>query len=85
MKEFAPTRCCGLLAGLGIGATVHYYRALAAARERQGRPSRLVMTHVDVHRVLRLVNEDGTQQLAEYLATFLHQLRRLCSQGLICL
>jgi aspartate racemase len=37
------TRCLGLIGGLGPAATVHYYRELVAAIERQARVPRLLI------------------------------------------
>lgn len=64
-------RCLGLIGGLGVGATVHYYRELIAAHERQGRVPRLLMAHADIKRVYEILGTtkdlDG---LARYLGGF---------------
>ena len=64
-------RCLGLIGGLGVGATVHYYRELIAAHERLGRVPRLLMAHADIKRVYEILGTtkdiDG---LARYLGGF---------------
>jgi aspartate/glutamate racemase len=37
--------CLGLIGGLGLAATVFYYRELVSAIERQGRVPRLLIAH----------------------------------------
>jgi aspartate racemase len=68
-------RCLGLIGGLGVGATVHYYRELVAAHERQGRVPRLLMAHADIKRVYEILGTtkdlDG---LAHYLGGFAESL-----------
>jgi aspartate racemase len=61
-------RCLGLIGGLGPGATVHYYRELVAALERQGRVPRLLIAHADIHRVYAAVSGKDFDGLARYLA-----------------
>jgi aspartate racemase len=68
-------RCLGLIGGLGVGATVHYYRELIAAHESQGRVPRLLMAHADIKRVYEILGAtkdlDG---LAHYLGGFVESL-----------
>ncbi|HEY4140414.1 MAG TPA: aspartate/glutamate racemase family protein [Pseudolabrys sp.] len=68
-------RCLGLIGGLGVGATVHYYRELIAAHERAGRVPRLLMAHADIKRVYEILGAtkdlDG---LARYLGGFVESL-----------
>jgi len=71
----AESSCLGLIGGLGVGATVHYYRALARAHERLQKPLRLVMVHADVHRVLGYVQAKQLGDLTEYLAALIRQLK----------
>lgn len=47
------SRCLGLLGGVGIGAAVHYYEALAAAHAAKGEPLPLVMVNADMPTGLR--------------------------------
>jgi len=68
-------RCLGLVGGLGVGATVHYYRALARAHEEQGRLLDIVIVHAEIFRVFRYVDEGDRQGLAEYLNGFILRLQ----------
>ena len=67
--------CLGLIAGLGVGATVHYYRELAKAHQARGSALQLVMVHADMHRVLDHVRAGKRTGLAEYLAGLIGRLR----------
>jgi len=78
MSDGAVGRCIGLIGGLGVGATVHYYQELAKAHGAQGRVLSLVMVHADVNRVLRAAQADDKAGLAEYLAGLID---RLASAG----
>jgi aspartate racemase len=61
-------RCLGLIGGLGPLATVHYYRELVAAHEKQSRVLRLMMAHADIAQVYVYVNAKDFDGLARYLA-----------------
>lgn len=61
------SRCLGLIGGLGIGATVHYYRALGKAHAAREVSMRLVMTHVEQRRVFDFMQKDDRNGLAGYL------------------
>ena len=61
-------RCLGLVGGLGPGATVHYYRELVAAHERQERSLRILIAHADIGRVYAAVNAKDFEGLARYFA-----------------
>ena len=63
-----PGRCLGLVGGLGPGATVHYYRELIAAHERQGRSLRILIAHAEIERVYAAVNAKDFDGLARYFA-----------------
>jgi len=78
MEEKAALRCLGLIGGLGVGATVHYYQALAKAHEARGYVLNLVMVHADMQRVLRGAGAGETARLAGYLAGLI---RRMASAG----
>ena len=67
-------RCLGLIGGLGVGATVHYYRALVAAHEKRARVPRLLIAHADVQRVYAAVTAKDLDGLARYLAGIATQL-----------
>ena len=76
MSDSTNARCLGLVGGLGVGATIHYYQTLVAAHGRIGRVPALVMVHADVGRVLADIAADNLAGLADYLSAFLHQLAR---------
>ena len=65
----------GLVGGLGVGATVHYYRELAAAHDKVGRPLTLSMVHAQMSRVFEHASAGDRDGLAGYLAGVLSQLR----------
>jgi len=68
-------RCLGLIGGLGVGATIHYYRELIAAHERLDHVPRLLMAHADISSVYEILGTtkdlDG---LARYLSGFVTSL-----------
>ena len=61
-------RCLGLIGGLGPGATIHYYRELLAAHEKQARVPRLLIAHADINYVYATVGAKDFNALARYLA-----------------
>src|SRR6202008_523091 len=63
-------RCLGLIGGLGVGATVYYYRGLLAAHEAAGRAAGLLIAHADVNRVRGFAENNDRAGLARYLAAF---------------
>ncbi len=69
-------RCLGLVGGLGVGATVHYYRELVKEHTLRGRVANIVMIHADVDRVLKDAAAGSKLQLAEYLSGLIHRLSR---------
>ena len=64
----------GLVAGLGLGAGIFYYRSLVNAHLTSGRSPRLVLVHADVRRVMAHAAARETRLLATYLAGLLGQL-----------
>ncbi|MFZ1867812.1 MAG: aspartate/glutamate racemase family protein [Steroidobacteraceae bacterium] len=64
----------GLVAGLGVGAAVFYYRSLVAAHLERGLSPRLLMAHADVRLAMRLAQERKVDELASYLVGLLNQL-----------
>lgn len=64
----------GLVAGLGVGAAMFYYRSLVAAHLEKGLTPRILMAHADVRQTMRLAQERKVDELAAYLAGFLRQL-----------
>jgi len=68
------SRTFGLVAGLGVGAGIFYYKSLVDAHLERGLSPRLLMVHADVRKVMRLAQEREAQELAEYLTGLLQQL-----------
>jgi len=66
--------CIGLIGGLGVAATVHYYKELVREHTVRGVQPNLLIAHADVNRVLSDAAKGQTLALAEYLAGFLHRL-----------
>jgi aspartate/glutamate racemase len=75
MTPTRATPCLGLIGGLGVGATIHYYQELVKAHAARGWTPHLLIVHADVNRVLTYVREGTITQLAEYLADLIRQLR----------
>ncbi len=69
------TRCLGLLAGLGVGAAIHYYKDLALAAEARGRALEMVMIHARTARVFEYVEAGDRDGLAGYLNGFIVRLQ----------
>ena len=64
----------GLVAGLGMGAGIFYYRSLVKAHLARGLSPNILMVHADVRRVMGHAAARETQKLAAYLTGLLHQL-----------
>jgi aspartate racemase len=64
----------GLVAGLGVGAGVFYYRSLVSAHLARGLSPSLLMVHADVRRVMALAGAREALELAEYLTGLLQRL-----------
>jgi aspartate racemase len=64
----------GLVAGLGVGAGIFYYRSLVNAYLARGQSARIVMVHAHVQKVMGLANARESRQLADYLVGLLGQL-----------
>jgi aspartate racemase len=73
MSEPKP-RPFGLVAGLGVGAGIFYYRSLVAEHLARGLSPQILMTHADVRLTMRLAQERKVDELASYLAGLLRQL-----------
>src|ERR1700682_4512668 len=61
-------RCRGLIGGHGRGATIHYYRELIAAHDKQARVPCLLIAHADINYVYAAVTAKDFDALARYLA-----------------
>jgi aspartate racemase len=70
--ELPPT--FGLVAGLGVGAGIFYYRSLVDAHRALGLTPNILMVHADVRRVMAHAAARETKELAAYLNALLHQL-----------
>jgi aspartate racemase len=67
-------KCLGLIGGLGVGATFHYYKAIVDAHTRLASAPNLLIAHADVTRVLAHAGIGQIRELAEYLSQFLWHL-----------
>ena|SRR5215469_1751535 len=74
MRNPEETTTLGLVAGLGVGAGIFYYRSLVSAHLTRGLSPRIVMVHADVRKVMALAAAHETRQLADYLGDLLRQL-----------
>jgi aspartate racemase len=72
----AQPRTFGLVAGLGMGAGIFYYKALVDAHLALGLSPRILMVHADVRRVMNHAAAREADLLAQYLAGLLGQLAR---------
>lgn len=68
--------CVGIVAGLGVDATVHYYEKITAACKARGVVPDLVFVHADVERGQGFVRAGDLDGLAAYLAGFIERLAR---------
>lgn len=64
----------GLVAGLGVGGGIFYYKALVDAHLSRGLSPRILMVHADVRRVMAHAAARETRELATYLTGLLRQL-----------
>lgn len=74
MATESQSRTFGLVAGLGVGAGIFYYRSLVRAHLERGLSPAILMAHADVRRVMTLAAARQTHELATYLAGLLRQL-----------
>jgi aspartate racemase len=66
----AAGKCLGLIGGLGVGSTVHYYQQLAKAHEAL----QLLIIHADMRRVFGHARAGDAAGLAQYLAGLIEHL-----------
>ena len=69
------SRCLGLVGGLGVGATVHYYEHLARGCEKLGFALDIVITHAQTPRVFAYVEAKDRNGLAEYLNGYIRRMQ----------
>jgi aspartate racemase len=72
--------CVGIVGGLGVGATVHYYQQITAACKARGVAPDLVIAHADVDHGQSLIRAAQLGELAKYLAGFIARLARAGAQ-----
>ena len=75
--------CVGIVGGLGVGATVDYYRRITAACRARGIVPDLVFVHADVDRGQGFVRDGRLEALAEYLAGFIERLGRAGAEAAV--
>lgn len=69
------SRCLGLVGGLGVGATTHYYQKLVKAIEERGRTPEIVIAHAETSWVFDYVQANDPKELASYLCGFISRLK----------
>ena len=75
--------CVGIVGGLGVGATVHYYEKITAACKTRGVIPDLVIVHADVDRGQGFVRDGKLDALADYLASFIDRLGAAGAQAAV--
>jgi len=75
--------CVGIVGGLGVGATVHYYEKITAACKARGVIPDLVIVHADVDRSQGFVRDGKLDALADYLASFIDRLGAAGAQAAV--
>jgi aspartate racemase len=75
LESMDKSRCLGLVGGLGVGATVHYYETLARGCEKRGRALDLVITNAQTSRVFQCVEAGDRAGLAEYLNGYIRRMQ----------
>jgi aspartate racemase len=75
--------CVGIVGGLGVGATVDYYKRITAACKARGVVPDLVFVHADVDRGQGFVRDGKLDALAEYLAGFIERLGRAGAEAAV--
>lgn len=70
----------GIVGGLGVGATVHYYEKITAACKARGVVPDLVIVHADVDYGQGLIRAGKLDELARYLAGFIERMARAGAQ-----
>ena len=75
--------CVGIVGGLGVGATVHYYEKITAACKARGVVPDLAIVHADVDKGQGFVREGKLDALADYLAVFIERLGRAGAEAAV--
>ena len=66
--------CIGIVGGLGVGATIHYYEKITAACTARGIVPELVFNHANANTGQVFVREGRLDKLGDYLAPYIEQL-----------
>lgn len=66
--------CIGIVGGLGVGATLHYYEKITTACTAKGVVPSLVINHADANTGQRFIRAGRLDQLGDYLAPYIEQL-----------
>jgi aspartate racemase len=66
--------CIGIVGGLGVGATIHYYEKITAACAARGIVPDLVFNHADANTGQGFVREGRLDRLGDYLARYIDRL-----------
>jgi aspartate racemase len=66
--------CVGIVGGLGVGATVHYYEKIAAACTARGIVPDLLFNHADANTGQVFIRAGRLDRLGDYLAPYIDQL-----------
>ena len=74
MDNSEETRCLGLIGGLGVGATVHYYRSIVEACLKRGSTPQLLVIHANLETVLAQVRDNKIAELSADLAEYTNRL-----------
>ena len=73
----------GIVGGLGVGATVHYYEKITAACKARGVVPDLAIVHADVDKGQGFVRDGKLDALADYLAGFIERLGSAGAQAAV--
>ena len=73
----------GIVGGLGVGATVHYYEKITAACKARSVMPDLAIIHADVDKGQGFVREGRLDALADYLAGFIERLGRAGAEAAV--
>jgi len=75
VEDMPVSHHCGLIGGLGVGATVLYYEGITNACAARGTIPRLTIAHANAPTALELVEAGSIRGLADYLAGFARELQ----------
>ncbi len=66
--------CIGIVGGLGVGATLHYYEKITTACTARGFVPSLLINHADANTGQVFIRAGRLDQLGDYLAPYIDQL-----------